>query len=554
MGSGWGVLARQALFVLIFLVILGLALALRLDELGLKPLHNDESVNGWFTLRLQWWNTYRYQPPDHHGPLLYYITWVFFELLGPSELSLRLGTALAGALVLLALLPLRRFLGGFGLLVASALLAVSPAQVFFGRTAIHEVYLVLLSVVLFAASARFVERPKPRFAHWAALAGALALATKETAVLTFASLGLGLLVAWQFGRQLPGHRGCVEPDLFFGRKRRDALKAVLEGGWPLALRVLAPAALVLVLLFSSFFSYTEGVPKFFQAFGSWVEYGVGSRGQTKDVLYFANYFQETLGWTLLPVLLAGLWALLTRHRFALVLVGWATSSFLIYSIIPYKTPWCALNIELPVLLLCGWGAQQALLAAQDIGLHPAKRAAAVALAVLPIATAGPLVGESWYVNQMAFDDRSHPYVYSQTLRGFHGLTRDLLGVGDSLPVTERLGPRVLNVDAKHPTRWYTITRGWDHSRTRYTERVPKVEWIREAEVVLASGGRTRSVEDSLRRAGGSWHQEVYPLRPGWRITAWFRQELWEAYQDRGGRLVSPWPRPPVSAIHVPERP
>jgi predicted membrane-bound mannosyltransferase len=71
-------------------LIVVLALALRLTALGEKPLHHDEGVNGWLSLRLFWWNLYHYGPRDYHGPLLYYVNLISFWLLGPSEPSLRL--------------------------------------------------------------------------------------------------------------------------------------------------------------------------------------------------------------------------------------------------------------------------------------------------------------------------------------------------------------------------------------------------------------------------------------------------------------------------------
>ena len=129
------------------LAVVGLAFWLRLPGLADKPLHSDESVNGWFSLRLYWWNVYRYQPSDYHGPFLYYINLILFWFLGPSETSLRLGPAVFGGLIPLLLWPLRRWMGGVGILVSGLLLACAPAMVYFARTAIHEVYLLFFSLI-----------------------------------------------------------------------------------------------------------------------------------------------------------------------------------------------------------------------------------------------------------------------------------------------------------------------------------------------------------------------------------------------------------------------
>ena len=62
------VASRKGALLLLGLLVL-IAGALRLPGLDLKPLHSDEGVNGWFTLRLYWWDLYRYRPSDYHGPV-----------------------------------------------------------------------------------------------------------------------------------------------------------------------------------------------------------------------------------------------------------------------------------------------------------------------------------------------------------------------------------------------------------------------------------------------------------------------------------------------------
>ena len=161
--------------------LLALALALRLPGLDWIPLHQDEGLNGWLTLALHWWGRFEYLPSDNHGPFLYYAGALFFGALGPSELSLRLAPALAGALLPLALLPARRWFPGGGLLIAGLLLAIAPGLVYFSRAAIHEIDLVLFTALWAASLARFAARPTP---GWAAACGAAAagcFVTKETA-------------------------------------------------------------------------------------------------------------------------------------------------------------------------------------------------------------------------------------------------------------------------------------------------------------------------------------------------------------------------------------
>jgi predicted membrane-bound mannosyltransferase len=58
---------RWAAFVAIAL----LALAVRLPQLGERPMHTDEAVNAYITGELLAGGKYHYDPQDRHGPVLY---------------------------------------------------------------------------------------------------------------------------------------------------------------------------------------------------------------------------------------------------------------------------------------------------------------------------------------------------------------------------------------------------------------------------------------------------------------------------------------------------
>src|SRR5436309_5408038 len=81
------------------LLLLGLAAALRLPRLDLRPLHHDEGTNVIFLLRLLREGTYQYDPSNYHGPLLYVLSAVPFLLFGTTAVTLRLTPALLGTLM-----------------------------------------------------------------------------------------------------------------------------------------------------------------------------------------------------------------------------------------------------------------------------------------------------------------------------------------------------------------------------------------------------------------------------------------------------------------------
>jgi uncharacterized protein (TIGR03663 family) len=209
----WAWFARRA-GCLSFWVAFLVALVLRLRDLGIKPLHNDEGVNGWFLLRLIEEGNYAYNPTNYHGPFLYFFGWLplLTEPLSPA--FLRLPMALTGAACLLLLLPLRRRLGWLGVSTAAWLLALGPMQVYFARHAIHETYMVFFTLLAVVAFNRYAERHAEWFgdggaprhdAEWGGrtrllTVGVAALAriyaNKETGIITYAAFVCAGLFTW----------------------------------------------------------------------------------------------------------------------------------------------------------------------------------------------------------------------------------------------------------------------------------------------------------------------------------------------------------------------
>jgi uncharacterized protein (TIGR03663 family) len=513
--------------------LLALALALRLPGLSAIPLHQDEGLNAWLTLALHWWGRFEYLPSDNHGPFLYYAGALCFRALGPSELSLRLAPALAGALLPLALFPARRCFASGGLWVAGILLAVAPGLVYFSRAAIHEIFLALFTALWAACLARFALRPSP---GWAAACGAAAAGcfiTKETALLTTASLAVGALpagAAWL----------TAQPD-----RGRRALALLREAARSAPAGLLVFAALI-VVFYSSFFRHAAGLRGFFEAFGPWVEYATTGRNQAKPFGWFWELMASSEGgyrWLALPAAALACW----RHDpLGLALTGWALASFLIYSAIPYKTPWCVLEIDLPVFLLVGWAAGVCLAAARDAARRPAARIAGLLAFAAALAPAPGLLARSLEDIRSRYDDPTRPYVYHHTQREFFSMLQDLFGVADAAPGADGRGPRVVNSEAADPVRWYLLSRGWALERMRQLENpAPPLAWLEEAEVVISSRRHLAEVRKLVAATGDGWHEASYPTRPGVATSVFYRQALWDRYQAAGGRTASPWPRSSV---------
>ena len=79
-------------------LITAIATFLRFFLLGLKPLHHDEGVNGFFLTTLYRTGEYKYDPANYHGPTLYYIALAFAKVFGLSTIPVRASVAIFGVL------------------------------------------------------------------------------------------------------------------------------------------------------------------------------------------------------------------------------------------------------------------------------------------------------------------------------------------------------------------------------------------------------------------------------------------------------------------------
>ncbi len=509
---GWGLFAAAIV----------VAVAFRVLDLPLKPLHSDEGVNGWYSLRLWWTGYYHYQASDYHGPMMYYVNLAVFWLLGASDTTLRLGAALTGALGVVALALYRRSLGVTGVAAAALLLAVMPIDVYFSRTVIHEVYLATGTLVALGAGLRWLRGGGAGggggygSAVLAGVALAVMFANKETAILTVACLGgaaVGVWILWPWTRggaegawSSPGRWGA-----FVDGRGRWRWRGPLVG--------FVCFAVVMVLFYSSFFTFFEGLKGIFTTYYHWAGYGVSGRNQKKDFLYWVQFWPYL--WPALvvgvPEMVAGA---IRRDRSSIFLSVWFLLTFVVYSVIPYKTPWCFINISLPLVVLAGAGVGRA---SRALGsLH-----GLAALAPLPIwlVLVALLAADSREQNFERYDDPKLPYVYVQTVREYMPMVDLLREIGVASGDASLLS--VVAIDAKNPMRWYLYTDGWNRDNFRYYKGYPDEQkdwekWRLAADIFVC---RKRHAGRLARELGAGYEQKTYPNRPGREVTLFVPEDM-----------------------------
>src|SRR5256884_4294039 len=127
--------------------IRGLAVFLRFFLLGIKPPHFDEGINGWFVDQVMKNGFYRYDPTNYHGPLHFYVLLLSESLFGRNLWALRLPVVLVSIGCVWLTLKFEPLVGRTVSRIAALGIAISPGFVFYGRYAIHEVWLQLFSMM-----------------------------------------------------------------------------------------------------------------------------------------------------------------------------------------------------------------------------------------------------------------------------------------------------------------------------------------------------------------------------------------------------------------------
>ncbi len=335
------------------------ALALRLPRLDQRPMHGDEAVHAdKFRLLLEQ-RYYKYNPHEYHGPTLNYLTLIPAWLTGArdltqvTEFTLRIVPVVAGVCLILLLLPITRGLGAAAAVLAAVFTAISPAMVYYSRYYIQEMLLVCFTFGAIVSGYRYA---RTRNVAWAISTGAflgLMHATKETCVIAFAAMLLALLLVF-----------AIE-----SRKRTTAdlgkaikLSHLVAGA--------AAGAIVSALFFSSFLSNPGGIVDSIRTYTTYL----GRAGSSPHIhpwhyyLHMLLFFRFGGGpiWTeALIVLLAvvGFVAVMTKKSWTgadpvlLKFIAFFTLVMtVVYSLIPYKTPWCLLGFLHGMILLAGVGA------------------------------------------------------------------------------------------------------------------------------------------------------------------------------------------------------
>ena len=391
-------------------------------------MHTDEAVNAYITGQLLAGKKYHYDPQDRHGPVLYLLAKPVAQLCGAKNLAdlteteLRLTPVIIGSANVLLFGAAVELFGFIPCLIAALLFAVGPLPVYYNRYFIHETLFVAATFALLLCGWRAVAKNSLPFAALAGLCAALMLTCKETAVLHFFALGLGAVIcAGVMKTKLPPVK--------------------------LALTALGSFIVATILLFTWFGQNWNALADLLHAIPNFAA-RAGGQGHEKPFSYYFTILDPLFIFTIVAA--AGIFAVICdavvgKRRAGLLLAIYALVIFLIYSAIPYKTPWLALNFWLPLALLCGLGVEGVW---QQFQSSTGRWVAGVGIALLVL-----VAGQQ--TKTLAFDfpeDEKNPLAYAHT-------TADILNLPVRLAEISRQrnlsAPRIAVV-AKDawPLPWY----------------------------------------------------------------------------------------------------
>ncbi|PSP57482.1 TIGR03663 family protein [Halobacteriales archaeon QS_1_67_19] len=166
------------------LAVLGItlvALVARLAGLGARVAHQDEARVAYWALRYAETGVYEYRPIVH-GPFLTIVNGNLFELLGPSDFTMRLVVALIGGLLPLAALLFRQRLRASETVALAALLAANPVLLYYSRFYRNDLLLAGFVLIALGFFVRAYDHRRPAFLYAGTAALALAFTTKENAL------------------------------------------------------------------------------------------------------------------------------------------------------------------------------------------------------------------------------------------------------------------------------------------------------------------------------------------------------------------------------------
>jgi uncharacterized protein (TIGR03663 family) len=480
--------ARWVPFILVAL----LGLAIRLPQLGARPMHTDEAINAYIVGQLLAGETFTYDSRDRHGPALAALALPMARMQGArsfsdlTESELRLTSVVAGTITILLFGAAVEMFGYLPSLLAAMLFALAPLPVYYDRYFIHESLFCAATFGLILFGWRAFKTRTVGCAAFAGACAALMFAGKETAILHLFALAAAAIVfrIWNL--------------------RNKTFVAQLHLG-PLLATVGTFLALLAILFtwfgrnWKVFAAVSHAPANFFTR--------AAGQGHQKPFWYYGQLL--TGGWSgglLVALACLGFYISIRKRSLSpyAPLAYYAFFIVALYSLIPYKTPWLALNLWIPLSLF-------AARAVESLWIWAVKQGSlriAIPVACVLTVLVGALIAHD--TRQRAFlhpADENNPYAYAHTSDDILGLSVE---IADMARQNAIVTPRIAVIASDPwPMPWYLR----HFNQVGFWQPGQKVA---DADFFITSTEAADQYTDQLR----SFRPEFFGVRPGVLILLW----------------------------------
>ena len=465
-------------------LIIALAAFLRFFLLGMKPPHFDEGINGWFVDQMVKNGFYKYDPTNYHGPLHFYVLFLSQTLFGRNLWALRLPVVLVSISCVWLTLKFEPFVGRMVSRIAALAMAVSPGFVFYGRYSIHEVWLLLFTMLFFYGLFGLWKFGSANYLWCTGMGLAGMILSKETYIL---HVGCAVIAAGV----------CYISNYF--NELEDSRPAPQTWNYVDLAVVIGTGVALIVFFYSGTFFHWDGVKGLYKAYSPWFETGSKGHGHEKPWYYWVRLIGRyewpvlaglivcvlnlkmrisVIRWLAIWILISTivgqgiLWVLVHFHLVnfntsnalfwlpaglgAAILVGlgsisisqmplrylaiYGVGTIMAYSIVKYKTPWCIISFVWPFTSIFG--------AATLIAPLIYRKAIYVISAILLTGSLGSCI----WLNYFRCTTDTEPYVYVQSYNDVFKFTDPILQLARSDPRAYQLVGHIIRA-SPYPLPW-----------------------------------------------------------------------------------------------------
>ena len=190
----------------------------------------------------------------------------------------------------------------------------------------------------------------------------------------------------------------------------------------------------------------------------------------------------------------------------------------IYSLIPYKTPWCAISIQYGLIVIAGIGAATLM---QTMHNRYTRLAAYLVLSVLLFS----LARQSYRLNFWYHSDARNPWAYVQTVPDIIKCVVRINAISALTPEgTNTLIQVIAPPDEVWPLPWYLRR----YPRVGYWESLQQTAVIRDVAILVTS---LETAAELLPELEQEYMIEYYGVREDVLLALHIRKDIWSRFLE-----------------------